>query len=95
MKFVLEDLPSNIFITELVDVIGRRCILKMRYAKEYWLIFFFFFTISEYRLIYRRKFEGRILSMIHGTCMEKQQFEEKEIGERVRVLALNGCSSKE
>lgn len=35
MKFVLEDLPSNIFITELVDVIGRRCILKMRYAKEY------------------------------------------------------------
>lgn len=56
---------------------------------------FFFFTISEYRLIYRRKFEGRILSMIHGTCMEKQQFEEKEIGERVRVPALNGCSSKE
>lgn len=33
--------------------------------------------------------------MIHGTCMEKQQFEEKEIGERVRVPALNGCSSKE
>lgn len=23
--------------------------------------------------------------------MEKQQFEEKEIGERVRVPALNGC----
>lgn len=29
MKFVLEDLLSNIPITELVDVIGTRRILKM------------------------------------------------------------------
>lgn len=52
MKFVLEDLPSNIPITELVDVIGTRRILKIcmrrRRVLIYFLLFFFSFTISEY-----------------------------------------------
>lgn len=58
MKFVLEDLPSNIPITELVDVIGTRRILKMYETQkgiDLFSSFFFSFTISEYRLIYRKK----------------------------------------
>lgn len=50
MKFVLEDLPSNIPITELVDVIGTRRILKMYETQkgiDLFSSFFFSFTISE------------------------------------------------
>ena len=55
MKFVLEDLPSNIPITELVDVIGTRRIIKMYETQKGIDLFSSFFLFHEYRLIYRKK----------------------------------------